>query len=532
MLFSSSIFLFCFLPIVLILYYYPLYLPVTASLKAVIAVCSLGALLIYLLPFQVPITAIVIVAAILFLFCAHPLMEKLLPSSRTVRNIILLTFSLLFYTWGEPLCVILLLFSCLLNYLAGLWCSYYVKTFMGKVIVGLTVSANIAVFFVFKYMGFVFENLSVFVSEPIDYVKLALPLGISFYTFQALSYVIDVYRGNAEAEKNPFRIALYISLFPQLVAGPIVRYSDIAAELTERHENISDFAAGTIRFTCGLAKKMILANTCAVLADTAFETATGNLSVLGAWLGAIGYTLQIYFDFSGYSDMAIGLGRMFGFHFLENFNFPYIARSITDFWRRWHISLSGWFRDYVYFPLGGNRVTKLRLFFNLFVMWLLTGIWHGASWNFVCWGLLYFVLLVIEKSLGLDRTARWWGWFYTMPAVIAAWVLFRSPDLSYAWNYLKVMVGANGTSLYLPENIFMLREYWAFLLAAVVFSIPIVPILKERGFYLGRIKNMKFRICCAHLLEGSTYLCMVLLLFIAVSFVVKSTNNPFIYFNF
>ena len=263
-----------------------------------------------------------------------------------------------------------------------------------------------------------------------------------------MSYVIDVYKKKVDVQRNLFNLGLYIALFPQLIAGPIVRYETIAKEIGNRNENYDDFAEGTVRFIQGLAKKVIIANNVALIADAAFETPINELSTAFAWLGAIAYTLQIYFDFSGYSDMAIGLGRMFGFHFLENFNYPYMASSITDFWRRWHISLSSWFRDYVYFPLGGSRVnTKARHIFNLFVVWLLTGIWHGANWTFIAWGLFYFVLLVIEKQTGLDKKKAWWGHIYTMFFVVLAWVLFRATNIISAYEYIKIMLVPNTISI-------------------------------------------------------------------------------------
>ena len=289
------------------------------------------------------------------IFLCSLLLKESAGNERSTRNIILLCASLIFYAWGEPVYIVLLLLSIVVNWFLGLLVVPYSNTKTGKWIVALAVLLNVSVFFVFKYMGFVFKNLEMIGVCDLPTVKFILPIGISFYTFQALSYVIDVYRGDAACSKNPLDVGLYIALFPQLIAGPIVRYNSIAKELTCRNESMKNFASGAVRFTTGLGKKMIIANPCAYVADMAFDAAPGELTTLLAWMGAIAYTFQIYFDFSGYSDMAIGLGRMFGFHFLENFNFPYIARSITDFWRRWHISLSTWFRDYVYIPLGGNR---------------------------------------------------------------------------------------------------------------------------------------------------------------------------------
>lgn len=533
MVFSSSIFLFFFLPLVLILYFYPLYLPASGKIRATCALTAGFLLFLYFLPMLFSIWLVAGFAALLFLANEFLPIEKILPSERNTRNFILLIFSIFFYAWGEPLYVFLLLLSCFVNYLFGLWVGKHTQSAYGKFIIALTVLYNISIFFIFKYMGFVFGNINHFCSTNLPMVEIALPIGISFYTFQALSYVIDVYRGTAPAEKNPFKIALYISLFPQLIAGPIVRYGDVAKELTDRKENMSDFASGTVRFTVGLAKKMILANSCAVLADAAFNAPESELTVLLAWMGAIGYTFQIYFDFSGYSDMAIGLGRMFGFHFMENFNFPYIARSITDFWRRWHISLSTWFRDYVYFPLGGSRVSsKWRLFFNLFVVWLLTGVWHGANWTFIVWGLFYFVLLMIEKTIGWDKKNYWWGWFYTMPAVIAAWVFFRTESIGSAWQFLKTMCGLGGKPLFDPGNVFLLQDYAPFLILATLFSIPILPKVLEQNFYIDRIGNEKVRFAAYRAMSVICFFALLCVFLLAVSFVVKSTNNPFIYFNF
>ena len=321
----------------------------------------------------------------LFVFLPVVLLLYYLPrrSGHFTRNFILLVFSLFFYAWGEPVHVALMLLSILMNWGFGLLVRGNRGTAKGKAAVALAVLYNMGMLFVFKYLNFVADNLGWLLHTQFSIPKIALPIGISFYSFQALSYVIDVYRGHGEAQRNPMNVGLYIALFPQLIAGPIVRYETVALQIRERRECWDDFTSGVCRFIVGFAKKLILANQFGYLADTIFEWKMG-MSVGMAWLGALAYTLQIYFDFSGYSCMAIGLGRMFGFHFLENFDHPYVSRSITEFWRRWHISLGTWFRDYVYFPMGGSRVkTKSRLVFNLFVVWMLTGIWHGANWTFV-----------------------------------------------------------------------------------------------------------------------------------------------------
>lgn len=542
MVFSSSIFLFAFFPLVLLFYYSPL-----NKTKWTTQVFSLAAFLflgvMYFSPKDIPVSCLLYGAVLLFaLYMIYSVFRKdpdpaaasvTETPERSSRNLVLLIFSLIFYAWGEPVYILLLLVSILLNYGMGLWVGKHAQTTPGKWLVGVTVFVNVAIFFYFKYMTFVFSELNSAFSLNLPLKEIALPIGISFYTFQALSYVVDVYRGDVKVEKNPLKVGLYIALFPQLVAGPIVRYNTVAEELTNRKESWDDFSAGVVRFSTGLAKKAILANPCGYIADMAFNAPQSEQTVLLCWMGAIAYTFQIYFDFSGYSDMAIGLGRMFGFHFLENFNFPYIAKGITDFWRRWHISLSTWFRDYVYIPLGGNRSKSvLRVLFNLFLVWMLTGVWHGANWTFLCWGLFYFVLLMIERFTGLNKNPRFFCYFYTLPCVIAAWVLFRSETISEAWFFLKTMCGLTDAALFAPYNIFMLGEYAPFLILGALFSLPILPALKARNYYLDRIKNDTCRAAAEKCLTVVSFASIMFVFLLAVSFVVKSTNNPFIYFNF
>ena len=466
MVFSSPIFLFIFLPVVLILYFAPGFL------------------------------------------------------GRAYRNILLLVASLFFYAWGEPVTVFLMVLSIFANWGFGLLVHRRDILFGGKVAVFLAVAYNIGLLFVFKYLSFTLANLGWLLSTDFAVVKIALPIGISFYSFQALSYVIDVYRSKEPVQQNPLNVGLYIALFPQLIAGPIVRYETVAHAIQERRENLDDFTRGICRFILGLAKKVILANQMAVVADMAFAK-TANLSVATAWLGALAYGFQIYFDFSGYSDMAIGLGRLFGFHFLENFNHPYAARSITDFWRRWHMSLSTWFRDYVYFPMGGSRVkTKSRLVFNLFVVWMLTGIWHGANWTFILWGALYFVLLTFEKLTGFDKRIGHFGHLYAMLFVLFGWVLFRAPSVSAAGNYLGIMFGLGHAPILDGTFIFYLLDYKVYFLAALVCSLPLAELRWVDG--LRRHKGW-----------GAVYVLWLALIFLlSVSFMIKSDYNPFIYFNF
>ena len=436
---------------------------------------------------------------------------------RKYKNLVLLTFSILFYTWGEPAFVLIMILSIIVNYSFGRLIDKFRNK--EKLFLWLSVAFNLGILFVFKYLCFTLNNIGWLINKDFSSIKIALPIGISFFTFQAMSYVIDVYKKKVEVQKNLFNLGLYISFFPQLIAGPIVRYETIAKEIENRNENYDDFGEGTVRFIQGLAKKVIIANNVALVADAAFETPTNELSTAFAWLGAIAYTLQIYFDFSGYSDMAIGLGRMFGFHFLENFNYPYLASSITDFWRRWHISLSSWFRDYVYFPLGGSRVdSKARHIFNLFIVWLLTGIWHGANWTFITWGLFYFVLLVIEKQTGLDKKKTWWGHIYTMFFVILAWVLFRANSISFASQYIKAMFGISVSSLYSEQIELHLYDSWKYIVLGLIFLFPFNSIEK--------LKNGK-------MWQQLTYSSLLLLLFLlTITFIVCDSYNPFIYFNF
>ena len=395
-------------------------------------------------------------SSLIFIFLFLPLvLLAYFISPKFIKNYVLLFFSLIFYAWGEPKFVIAMLLSIILNYFFALLIARNNKNRnLKKSFLILSVIFNLGLMFIFKYLNFTISNINtLFGMEIFAQTHILLPIGISFFTFQAMSYVIDVYRGNVKVQKNLFYVAMYISLFPQLIAGPIVRYSTIEKQITTRTVTLEDFSEGVRRFVVGLSKKVLLANTLAIVADNVFSMDPGSLSLLLAWTGAIAYTFQIFFDFSGYSDMAIGLGLMFGFHFLENFNFPYTARSITDFWRRWHISLSSWFRDYVYFPLGGSRVnSRGRLVFNLFIVWFLTGVWHGASWNFIVWGLFYFVLLTIEKLTGIpDRLnsviATLAYRSVTLVSIVIAWVIFRAPDLGYSVQYIKSMLLLNSGQL-------------------------------------------------------------------------------------
>ena len=437
------------------------------------------------------------------------------------RNGLLFLFSMAFYAWGEPVYVLLLAASIVANWGFGLWTQGAKARRAGKRAVLFAVLFNAGNLFVFKYLDFALENAGWLLGRNFPLVQLALPIGISFYSFQAMSYVIDVYRGRCDALKNPLDVGLYIALFPQLIAGPIVRYETIALEIRHRRESLADFSDGVGRFIVGLAKKVILANQIGIVADMVFETPHASMSILGAWTGAAAYGLQIYFDFSGYSDMAIGLGRMFGFHFLENFNHPYVARSITEFWRRWHISLSTWFRDYVYFPMGGSRVqTRSRLVFNLFVVWMLTGIWHGANWTFVVWGMMYWACLVVEKTTGFARHLGRLGHGYALVVVLIGWVLFRSNSIQDALRYLEVMFGLAGSPLVDSQTVFYMNDYKAFFVAGILCCLPWAEIRLSR--FMGN----------GHFREALHAAWQMGLLILSVSFLVKSDYNPFIYFNF
>ncbi|MBM7562752.1 MBOAT family O-acyltransferase [Fusibacter tunisiensis] len=397
---------------------------------------------------------------------------------RGVRNFILMGFSLFFYAFGGPKYLVLMLVSVLINYLGGLGITYFKRQAQRKSILALTVIGNLVLLGWFKYAGFLSEIIRQF-SDRFPEIQVILPIGISFYTFQSMSYVIDVYRTKADVQKNPLKLMLYIALFPQLIAGPIVRYTTIADEINLRHESLSDFSEGIIRFMLGFGKKMILANAAGEIADGIFASSMGTMTMSLAWVGALAYTAQIYFDFSAYSDMAIGLGRMFGFHFLENFNYPYISKSITEFWRRWHISLSSWFRDYVYIPLGGNRCTIMKNIRNISVVWLLTGLWHGAAWNFVVWGIWFCLFLLGEKFIwgeGLEKLPHSVQHLYTMLIVILSWVIFRSPDLTSAISYAGALFGVGVNEIFDGRTVYYIRQY---LPEWILFGVGVFPIYNK-----------------------------------------------------
>ena len=435
------------------------------------------------------------------------------------RNGVLLLFSLLFYAWGEPRYLVVMLAATVLGYGFGLAMERFPKAKKGLLIA--SVASSLSFLLCFKYADFFLENLGALTGRPIALLKLSLPVGISFYTFQILSYTIDVYRGQAAAQKNLIDLACYVTFFPQLIAGPIVRYTDIARQLRCRDYSLAQFREGTRRFLIGLGKKVLLANLLGEICAAWRQTT--DASVLFAWLYAVSFTLHIYFDFSGYSDMAIGLGRLFGFRFPENFQYPYISRSITEFWRRWHISLGTWFRDYVYIPLGGNRKGKPRQFLNIFIVWMLTGFWHGAAWNFLFWGLWFAVLLIIEKTFLLRHLekSRVLGRFYVLLAVIFSFVLFDASGLSAALVCITQLLGLGGLPLSSPQAAYLLGSNALLLTAAMVGATPAPKIAAQA---IARRWPRVFS-----LLEP---VMLVLLLLLCTAFLVDGSYNPFLYFRF
>ena len=455
----------------------------------------------------------------------------LLRRNVLLKNIWLFAASLFFYAFGEGSFILLMLGEILLDYLLALFLNRSQKRWARRTLLSIAIISNIGILGIFKYASFVCVDI---LHLPPDAVGIAanihLPLGISFFTFQALSYVLDVYMGKVAATGSFLNVGLYVSFFPQLVAGPIVRFTDIADAINNRKESIDGFSSGVVRFLIGLSKKVLIANNMALVADAAWKLIIGDrleASVAMAWLGAISYTLQIYFDFSGYSDMAIGLGKIFGFDFPENFKHPYIATSLTEFWRRWHISLSSWFRDYVYIPLGGSRRGEARTYINLMIVWLLTGIWHGANYTFVVWGLLYGILLMIEKVLCAHKAIRKQsliqriaGHFYTMIVVTLAWVIFRSDSINDAVIYILGMFGRGSGKLVDRVFVAYLKQNICFYIPAIIGCMPILESLEIKFGEKNPIYNVAF---------GATVLAGFV---ISVSYIINNGYNPFIYFNF
>ena len=443
------------------------------------------------------------------------------------RNLVLFTASIIFYAWEEPIYVLVILATMLVAYLFGLLIEIYKEMHSKLALFYFILSIFTCIFFLFyfKYQRFIFSNLNLILPFQIPIKELILPVGISFYTFQVLSYLIDVYQGKVQAQHNFIRLGTYIALFPQLVAGPIVRYETIEQELRERHSSIADIANGLRRFILGLGKKVILSNNMAVLADFVFNQAPSASGTVLIWLGAVAYTFQIYFDFPGYSDMSIGLGQMFGFHFLENFRYPLIAKSITDFWRRWHISLSSWFRDYIYIPLGGNRCSKLKWIRNILIVWLLTGLWHGANWNYILWGLYFGLWLMLEKLFLLKLTEKLPSilrWLFTLFVIIVSWVIFRVEDMQALLGFLHRMfvyapADLSRIAYEQPDAVYVL----CYMPLAFLASLPAFNKLYRRYF----AKSQRLAGVIADLM-------FVIILFICIIMLMSNSYNPFIYYRF
>ena len=458
-------------------------------------------------------------SSIPFLYCFLPLVVLvyfLVPKS--LKNTVLLLFSLVFYAWGEPKYVFLMLATIAVFYGCGLAIGKAAQQKWKKFWLVVSVVVGIGLLAVFKYADFFVENFNGATGLSIPLLRLALPVGISFYTFQSLSYTIDVYRGNVPVQKNPISFGAYVTLFPQLIAGPIVRYADVARELDSRVHSWEDAMLGIRRFLVGLGKKIILADNFALLISLFRESK--EQSVLFYWMYAIAFTLNIYFDFSGYSDMAIGLGRIFGFHFIENFNYPYLSKSVTEFWRRWHMSLGSWFRDYVYIPMGGNRVKKWRWVLNILTVWMLTGFWHGAAWNFILWGLLFAVLLLIEKLVpAIQKLPAAVKHIYVMLLIVLSFVLFNAESLSQAGADFAGLFGFGGLPAVTAETLYYLRGY------ALLFAVGFVgatPVVKNAALRIGKTK-------AGAVLE---VLLLVAILLVCTAYLVDGSFSPFLYFRF
>lgn len=464
----------------------------------------------------------------IYLFLPLNLILYYAVPNKTWKNVVLLLFSLFFYSWGEPVWVFLLMLTAFLDYTWAKCIEYFHLTGQQrrkKIALIASLVFDLGMLGVFKYSGFVVENINLLTGLSLPVPQIALPIGISFYTFQTISYVLDVYRGQVAAQKRYYKYLMYLSSYHQLVAGPIVRYSDVAAEIENRTVSAQDFSEGITRFCLGLTKKVVVANVAGSLAGNYLDADLASLSVAGAWFGVLLYTLQIYYDFSAYSDMAIGLGRMFGFHYHQNFNYPYIAKSVTEFWRRWHISLSSFFRDYVYIPLGGKYRHQI---FNICVVWFLTGLWHGASWNFILWGVFYGALLIVEK-LGLlkvlEKIPSVFSHLYLLFLTLIGWTIFYTTDLGKLGGYFGVMFGLSGNALSDPQLsiTFMNNLFW--LVVAVLFCMPIIQLVK-RWAQAQRSEGVRAGISIVNAIMN------VMLLFVCTAMLVGDSYNPFLYFRF
>ena len=457
-------------------------------------------------------------SSITFLYYFLPIVLIIyLITPNKLKNSVLLIFSLLFYFYGEPSYIIILLLTSFINYLSARLIEKYRNK--AKLILVFAILYNIIQLLYFKYADFFIININNILNINLGLLRVLMPIGISFFTFQTLSYVVDVYKKEVKASKSFLDFTTYVSLFPQLIAGPIVRYKDIEKQLNKRKTTFDDFGNGVKRFIIGLSKKVLIANVLGELC--ASITCISEITVIASWINAIAFTLQIYFDFSGYSDMAIGLGLMFGFHFLENFNYPFIAKSITDFWRRWHISLSSFFRDYIYIPLGGNRVNKLKWFRNIFIVWFLTGFWHGAAWNFIIWGLFFAILLILEKLVWgkyIDKT-KVFKYIYTIFFVIISFTIFNANSLNEVLINLKNMFLINNIKIINLETIYYIRNYIVILIIAIIASTPLLKLI---------VNKIKYKT----ILDILEVIILFILLIVVTAFLVDSSFNPFLYFRF
>lgn len=461
----------------------------------------------------------------IYLFLPLNLIFYFIWKNLAYRNAVLICFSFLFYAWGEPVWVVLLLTSAAFDYMHGRVISHFRGTWIARVSLFASLAMNLGLLGMFKYSGFLVENLNGILGWSLPVPMFRLPIGISFYTFQTISYVIDVYRGHAEAQKNPAYYLMYLSMYHQLVAGPVVRYADIAREIGERTTDAASFSEGLTRLIMGLTKKTLVANTAGSLAAQYLDGDLARLSVTGAWFGAAMFMIQIYYDFSGYSDVAIGLGRMFGFHYKENFDYPYVARSATEFWRRWHISLSSFFRDYVYIPLGGNRKHQ---YLNLAAVWFLTGLWHGASWNFIMWGVYYGVLIMLERLFLLrllEKLPKVIGHLYTLLLVLVGWVLFYFTDTNRLFQTLRIMFGLEGNVIwdFHVQLSFLNNIFWIAL--AVLFCLPIVKTVKH--FISERLSAVNISVLLIFQVPLN-----IILLILCTAQLVGQSYNPFLYYRF
>lgn len=465
-------------------------------------------------------------SSLVFLFVFLPvtiLIYYIAP--KPLRNLVFLIASLIFYAWGEPIYIFIMLFSTVFDYINGLLINKFrQKKHLSKIVLINSLIVNLGILGIFKYSDFIVANINNLFNLNIVLKSLPLPLGISFYTFQTLSYTIDVYLDKVAVQKNIISFGAYVTMFPQLVAGPIVRYSEVCEELNNREESLNLFGEGTELFIIGLSKKVLLANNIGLLWSTVKATPIGEISIVYAWLGIMAFTFQIYFDFSGYSDMALGLGKMFGFNFMKNFDYPYISTSVTEFWRRWHISLGGWFREYVYIPLGGNREGELKQYRNLIIVWLLTGLWHGASWNFVFWGMYYGLFIIIEKMFLLkwfENKPKITKHIYTLLIVIIGWVFFEFENMPMAITYIKTMFGLGKVPFIDSSTIYYLYTNILLFIILGICSTPIV----ESGFRRLKTNGGKWN----KILIPIIYM---FLIFLSTAYLVNESYNPFLYFRF